>query len=163
MGRTLVTDPLYIVWLNWYLYPSVDGTVKAYGWLRMSWSHDKIAYGLNLFIYSLPKTVANMTSDLDIFMQAPTIYNLDRILGFTGTLKRGSMIEWVQGRFGIMLVSGTEEYSVAVFHFYSLIDGKDVEFWWVNRELTVQIPGGIQTLVIPAARIFMHEVSVNPL
>jgi len=166
MGRSLVTDPVYVNWLNQYLYPSVDGTVKAFGWLKASWSHDEIAYGLTLFFYSLPHTVANMTSDPDIFMQLSPSFNLDLILGFKGTLKNGSMIEWVQGRCGFQMLGVKDplgiEYTIAGFHIFSLSDGKDVEFWWSDRDLTVPIPDG-STMVVPAAGIFMHEVSVNPL
>lgn len=165
LGGALATDKVHTEWYG-DLYPTVDGTMKAYGWLKASWSHDNEAYGLNLFIYSLPHTVAMIGVDPDIFVTGNLTYNLDLILGYAGAVKRGSVVERVQGRLGFLLVSWTElsgkEFTIEMFHIYSLIDGKDVEFWWANSELRLELPGN-QLLVIPAARIFVHEVTVTPL
>jgi len=166
MGCARVTDQVQSTpWGD--CYPAVDGTVKAYGWLKVSWSHGNEAYRLEVFIHSVPHTPAMIGPDPDIFNHGTTYVPPDRLLSLTGTLKRGSVVEPVQAWCGFLLVAGTEnplgkEIAVAGLHIYSLIDGKAVEFWWADSKFSVELPGD-QTLVIPAARIFVHEVSVTPL
>ena len=161
-----VTDQVHTQWYG-DLYPAVEGTVKTYGWLRTSWFHGNEAYGLNLFIYSSPITAAMIGCDPDAFIHSDIYMPTEKLLGFTGTLRRGLAVERVQGNLGFLLTSGSLEPSgerifVVIFHIYSLIDGKAVEFWWADTEVrAVLYPD--QQIVIPAARIFMHEVSINPL
>jgi hypothetical protein len=143
----------------WYIYAVEPGSVKAYGSLTATWSHEGQSYKFIASIYATDSTEGwvEPTDDWIIFGGSGGPYGCP--LEYRGVLKAGKEITSIQGPCGLMVVNGLAlgypDMSVVVTKF--IAGDISINAFWAEEAMSLDIGGGV-IINIPATQVILDRV-----
>ena len=86
-------------------YNVTPGTLKAYGWVKASWTHGGVSYEIQAYIYPKSDSIGFLEPTQDVVVFGG-LEDQAYPLRYIGVFKNGSQTEAIRGECGLMVVPG---------------------------------------------------------